>query len=410
MVAIYEKLKEQPKHVPDSRVVDFDLYDMPLVQDGWYESLLTLKRDGRPDIVWTPYNEGHWIVTSARAIKEVLADHRRFSNRVFIVPKSIGEKLYFAPLSIDPPDHHRFRMPLNEALWAPKVVARLEPQIRETVRNLVVAIEGQGQCDFVSDVAEALPMLVFMRLVNLPMEDANTLRSFAGKVSRPSGKVGEAEEGLRDLTEYLARVVDERMGKGGDDLLATILNRNVDGRQLSKSEAIAVCTNALFGGLDTLLTFLGFAMAFLAQNPSHRAELVRDSSLLPRAMEELFRRFSVGNAAREVVEDCELDGVQLKKGEMVLIPLPLAGLDETENQDPLKVDFHRKSPSHAAFGQGIHFCPGANLARLEVRILLEEWFKKIPDFSVPAGCKLSYSGGVVGKIDGLPLVWSRSLN
>jgi cytochrome P450 len=123
------------------------------------------------------------------------------------------------------------------------------------------------------------------------------------------------------------------------------------------------------------------------------------------AANELLRRFSLVNMAREVREDIEWDGVLLKKGDMIVAPSPLFGLDERLNADPLKVDFQRKSPQHETFGMGDHICPGAHLGSLEIRIALEEWLKRIPDFSVKPDPDICFQGGIIGSLAAVPLVW-----
>jgi cytochrome P450 len=404
-MANYAKVATPPPHVSEDQIVDFDLYDMPGARHDLFESILTLQTPDKPDIVWTPYNEGHWITTRGSVLKKIMADHQHFSNRVFIVPKSVGALQYFAPLSIDPPAHARFRKPLNNLLASPTAIASRESAIRAVVRRLVGEIAAKGKCDFTRDFAEVVPTMVFTSLVDVPLEDAIALREKAMQVTRPTGVEGGAQEGLEWLTNYLTDLVDSRLGKPGEDLISSILNYHSGDDALTRAEAVAVCTNVFFGGLDTLLTFLGFVMLFLARSPEHRRQLIADRALIPAAIDELFRRFSVGMAAREVLEDVEMGGASMKQGEMVLLPLPLAGLDDRDNEDPMTVDFHRKDASQAAFGKGVHFCPGANLARLEARLVLEEWLERIPEFEIEPGAEITYSSGVVGKLDTLPLIW-----
>jgi len=161
----------------------------------------------------------------------------------------------------------------------------------------------------------------------------------------------------------------------------------------------------LVGGLDTVLNFMGFVMVFLAQNPDVRHQLAADPSLIPDAVMELLRRYPIVADAREVRTDQDFEGVHLKKGDMILAPTVLHGLDDAEYDKPLEVRIGRKTPHHTSFGKGVHICPGQYLARLEMRVLFEEWLKRIPDFALEPGTTVQYSGGIDLTVKPYILVW-----
>ena len=394
---------ERPAHVPAERVVDFDLYRPPGVDNGFHEAWQALHAPGIPDLIWTPHNGGHWMATRGKMIAEVFSDYARFSCRVMLVPKAVGEQHQMLPVVLDPPEHRPYRLLLNSSL-APKIIAGLEGKIRQLAGTLIDHVRADGHCNFTAAYAEILPVQIFMSMVDLPQADVATIKSWTDHIVHPDGSMSYAEA-KQHIYDYLDPYIDARLGGDGQDMLSRIINGTVNGRALTKPEMLSLCMQMLLGGLDTVVNFLGFVLLFLARNPDHRRQLLADPSLIPSAVEELIRRFPVVSLAREVRHDMEYDGVQLKQGEMIAVPTPLAGTDPRVNPAPLTVDFHRSSADHVTFGNGPHLCPGANLARTEVRITIEEWLARIPEFTVAPDAEIHFRGGLVGVIDALPLVW-----
>jgi cytochrome P450 len=393
-----------PDHVPPDRVVDFDMYHPPGVEKGFHAAWKKLQDEAVGDIVWTPRNGGHWILTRGRAIHDVFADYQRFSNKCILVPKEVGEKHTLLPTTIDPPEHRPYRMLLNSGL-TPAAVRRIEGSIRQLAGSLIEQVRAEGRCNFTTAYAEKLPIHIFLMLVDLPVEDAPKLKYWADQMTRPDGSM-PFEDATRAFYDYLDPVVDRLRERPGDDMLSHLVNGEVDGRKVTKDEALALSAQVLIAGLDTVVNFLSFAMLFLARNPDHRQELVDNPELMPKAVEELFRRFPLVTIGRLVKEDTRFDGVSLRAGDMVIVPTELHGLDERENRCPMDVDFHREDISHSTFGYGPHRCPGMHLARAELAVTLEEWLSRIPDFQVAPDADITYRGGLVGCIDALPLVWS----
>lgn len=395
----------RPDNVPADRVVDFDLYNPPGVEAGFHEAWQRLHAPGVPNLVWTPHNGGHWMATRGEMLAEVFSDYERFSCRVMLVPKSVGEQHQMLPVVLDPPENRPFRLLLNKSL-SPKTVTGMEGRIRTLATNLIDGFIGSGRCDFITDYAEALPVGIFMSLVDLPQADVGLIKQWTNQIVHPDGTM-TYEEAKRHIYEYLGPVINARLGGDGTDMLSVIINGTIRGRALTREEMLSLSMQMLLGGLDTVVNFLGFAMLFLARNPEHREQLIRDPSLIGAAVDELLRRFPVVSLAREVRNDIVYDGVQLKGGDMIAIPSPLSGTDERLNPRPLEVDFHRTSSEHVTFGKGAHFCPGAHLARTEIRITLEEWLTRIPAFSVAPEAVISFRGGLVGVVNALPLVWDN---
>lgn len=407
-------LAPRPSHVPLENVVDFNFYAPPGVKADFHRAWKALQAEGMPPIVWTPHNGGHWIVTRAALINEVMGDYERFSNHNIMIPKEIAKDYKLLPVTLDPPAHRPYRNLLNSGL-SPKVVNRNEAQIRQIAVALIEDVRERGYCSFTKDYAERLPILIFLSMVDLPIEDAPRLKEWADQITRPTpGRDWGADGngfawGVRMFYEYLAPHIDARIGSDRTDMLSHIINGTIDGRPLEREEILQLCTQIVVAGLDTVVNFLSFAIYYLAVDDETRRSLVEDPTLIPAATEELLRRFPLVTIGREVARDIDYAGVQLKAGDMVAVPTPLSGLDDQANPDPMRVDFRRASAQHTTFGNGPHRCPGAHLGRLEIQVTLEEWLRRIPEFRVSGEAGVRFTGGVVGTVDELLLEWTTSV-
>lgn len=394
-----------PPHVATDRVVDIDIYALPGQVDGFHAAWRTLQ-DGAPPIVWTPRNEGHWIALSGEVLAEVQSDHERFSNRIIVIPKSVGAQHGLIPTTIDPPEHRPYRKLLNDGMSLAKV-RRMHDSIRQTAAELVDGFVDAGRCDFTHDYARVFPLRIFMALVDLPMADVERIRHWAECMTRPNPPM-PFDAAKRAFYDYLAPVVAERTLAPGDDLISYVATTEMEGRRLTTEEALALSTQILIAGVDTVVNVLGFLFLHLATHDDVRRELAAmNGSALLAASNELFRRFGLVTIARLVREDMEFHGVHLKAGEMVCIPTQVHGLDSRINACPMDVDFSRRNARHSTFGSGPHLCPGQELARAEVAITLEQWLRRIPDFRVAADADTRCSGGIVPQINRLVLEWDR---
>lgn len=396
----------RPANVPEERVVEFDMFNPPGLQDGLHLAWKRLQDAGLPDLVWSPYNGGHWIATRGQLIKQMFLDHEHFSSECPFLPKEAGEQYSFIPTSMDPPQQRPYRRVLNEGI-GPKVVARVKDAIEQLSCTLIDRLRRQGRCDFTREYAEIFPIHIFLMMVDLPIKDAAHLKYIGDQMTRPDGSMSMAQA-IAQFFEYLSPFIDERMRAPGDDAISVIVHSQVEGRALTKDEALNVCGLVLLAGLDTVVNFLSFSLHYLATHPTERQQLVDDPALIPAATEELLRRFGLVSDARLIKKSIQIDGVQLEPGDMVCLPTLLFGLDDREHGCPMHVDFGREDKSHITFGHGVHHCAGAHLARLEVQTTLREWLRQIPHFEIAPDAEIGYQSGIVGAMTSLPLVWSTA--
>ena len=324
----------------------------------------------------------------------------------------IGQEQKLIPLQVDPPDHAKYRRLLDPE-FAPKRMAALEPSVRLLVNELIDKFEDRGSCDFHEEFATPLPSGVFLALMGLPMSDLPMFLRWRDDTIRPdvapedfAGAAAARAKVGHEITEYFDATIAERRRDPQDTLLTRIAHGEVDGRPLTREETLGICHLLMLGGLDTVTATLDCALAYLANHPERRQAVVDDPSLSAAAVEELLRQQTpVMMVVRVIKEDCELAGVPVKAGDHASILLGSANSDSSEFSDPEGVDFTRETNRHLAFGAGPHRCLGSNLARAELRVALEEWHRRIPDYRIAEGTELSYSLGIRQTAE-LPLVWS----
>lgn len=392
-----------PDNVPPHLVVDFDYFTIDeLGKDDIQLAWATL-HDG-PDIVWTPHNGGHWIATRAEDIDVMQIDHEHFSHKHTTLPKNDLDQMAI-PLGMDPPQHTPYRRAMMPT-FQPRNIKKLEEIARTTARQLVAEIAPRGTCEFIGEFAKVMPINVFLGMVDLPLEHREFLLPWAEVMVRSSDNAARFEVHGK-MVNYITPYIDARMTNPGDDVISMVINSDLGGRKPTREEVFGMATLLLFGGLDTVASQLGFITHYLARNPAQRRELIENPHMRARATEEFLRRFSLPNTARVLTKDYVYKGIQFREGDMIQMPKCLYGLDDRKNTDPHTVDFHRKPSEvkHAAFGAGVHVCPGAVLARREIMIFLDEWLPMIPDFELDASRPAIIKSGPVNGVIELHLNW-----
>ena len=384
-----------PDHVPAALVHDYDVYAPGPPGSDFFVEIYKLKR-AAPPVFWTRHNGGHWCVADTRLAAQVLKDSANFSSRMLVVPRGNNPPEGFVPIFLDPPEHTKYRTHLSVAL-SRKGVAELAPGVRALAVELIDELAPKGGCDFMADFAFQLPIIVFLRLVDLPLEHRPALLDQVARIIRPGSDKAAI---IAELAAYLAPIVKQRREAPGEDLISWLSLREIDGERMTEAKLQNMCTLLLIGGLDSVANTLGFFARFLAENPAHRRQIIENPAIVSAAVEELLRRFPTvaAGAGRLCVNDTQLGPALIKADDQILSPTAMMNFDDEEYPEPLKVDFARRVSSVGSFGQGAHRCVGANLARSELSIFLEEWLKRIPDFELAeepvefqAGVNISYN-------------------
>jgi cytochrome P450 len=317
------------------------------------------------------------------------------------------------PLEFDPPQHTAYRRLLSPE-FVPREITKLEPDVRRIVRGLIDDVAGRGSCDFHEEIATPLPSQIFLALMGLPTEDLPRFLRWRDDSIRPPVDPGDFEGAQRiraqtahEISEYFRITIARCREEPTDTLLSRIVHSTIDGRDLTEEELLGISHLLLLGGLDTVTATLDCMVSFLAGHPEHRHQLVDDPSLIPAAVEELLRWLTpVMVIPRAVKQDVRIGGVDLKAGDAVMLAIGAANDDESEFSEPI-VDFARQPNRHVAFGGANHSCLGAHLARLELRVALEELHRRIPDYRIPDGVEIHFSPGI-RQADRLPLEFTPS--
>jgi cytochrome P450 len=279
------------------------------------------------------------------------------------------------------------------------------------VNEVVDRFIDRGECDFHAEFSMPLPCMVFLSLTGLPLEELPRFLTWKDNIIRPATMDMEEAASIRKQTgaaiyEFFERAIDQRSGGQMDDIISRFMRTEVDGRTMSRDEMLDLCYLFILGGLDTVTATLDCSIAYLARHPDHRRALVEDPSLVPNAVEELLRtQTPVMQVLRVVVHPHEMHGVKMAPGDHVLVMLGSADTDPTEfGGDADLFNLHRESNRHLAFGGGPHRCLGSHLARLELRVALEELHRRIPDYRLANDDGLEYSPGI-REIKSLPLIF-----
>ena len=395
----------RPDHVPEDRVLDFDVYQQPPAGKSPQEMWFDMQASAAHPVMWTPHNGGHWIAMEPDLSEVILSEWETFSTKVVMVPREPMGETYakYLPLPLDPPSHGDFRKILNENLGA-KPIARMKPDVRELTVELIESFRHKGKCNFTTEFAEQLPVRIFMRVVDLPEGDLPRLKYLADQFTRPDGSITHPEV-ERQFSDYIGPIIRSRRGQEGNDLLTEMINGNVFGRPITDEEAENMCIQVLIAGLDTVVNLLGFIFSYLATDHDLRRQLANDPTLHDDAIVEFLRRFPLVSNAREVRREVEFGGVTLKPRDMIMGSTILVAMSEKSNPEALKYQLNRPMRHFYLFGKGIHVCPGAPLARLELKIILEEWLARIPEFRLAEGETLAYLSGIVSAVCPFELEW-----
>jgi cytochrome P450 family 142 subfamily A polypeptide 1 len=317
-------------------------------------------------------------------------------------------------INLDDPLHKRRRNLVNRG-FTPRRVADREPKIRRICNDLIDAVAEKGRCDFVHDIAAPLPMIVIGDLLGVEPEDHDMLLRWSDDLilgtssSATPEAAAAAGKAAGEYFEYARRVIADRRAKPPqEDLMSVLVHAEIDGEKLDDEELLQESLLILVGGDETTRHVITGGMHQLIQHPDERRKLVQDPDKIPVAVEEMLRWVTpIQNMNRTLTRDVEVRGQKLREGVKVLLLYPSGNRDESVFDDPFRFDVERAPNDHVAFGgYGAHFCMGAPLARLELRVMFQELMRRLPDLSLESDDPLPIrpSNFIIG-IEQMPVVF-----
>jgi cytochrome P450 len=353
------------------------------------------------------------IVTRS-SVEAALRDHRTFSSASGW--SVMAAKRPLIPLQIDPPLHKEYRK-LIDPLFAPRRMSQLVGPVTDLVNRRIDTFIDKGECIFDEEVGVPIPSEVFLTIVGFPLDDLDHLIELKDGLLRPGHREGvdpndlQATLAIQEATaektyEYFLPAIQEARKAPGDDLIGGFVQAEVDGRSLSDEDILDICFLMLTAGLDTVTDSLSLFFAHLAQRPESRRAIAADLDIIPNAVEELLRYENPvpGVTPRIVTADTEIEGCAIPQGRIASINLAAANTDPDFMADADVVRFDREINPHLAFGGGVHRCLGSHLARQELRIVLREWHRRIPEYELAPGTELRWPPGL-RHVENVHLAW-----
>ncbi len=399
----------RPAHVPESAVFDFDMFLDPALLRDPHERVRQLLREA-PPVFWTPHNRGHWITLRFEDIHRAMRDPESFSSAMIPpeqlqammarMPAGMPRVPQVTPILMDPPDHTKYRAPLQRA-FSPNTVMALKDEIEALSNQLVDAVVADGSCDLIAAVAEQFPVRVFLNMMGLPVERLAEFRLLVREFLKPADPTDPMDQPRRMLMianamkgDILARRDDPR-----DDLISALWKIEVDGQPTTFDLMEDYACLLFIAGLDTVINGIGFGIRHLAANPDLQAELRANPKLIPEAAEEILRRYSFVVPQRRIARDTELGGQALKAGDTIGLYLPAACLDPETFPAPEQFDLKRENKAHISFGAGPHRCIGSHLARIELHSLYSVILEKLPTFRLDLDKPAKFHAGYILAMD-----------
>jgi cytochrome P450 len=363
-------------------------------------------------VYFNTFAQGYWIFTRYDAVRDIYKTPDIFSSES-ITPWQPEPIYRFIPTQIDPPDHIKYRRVLNP-WFSPKSMEEASGEIRAICRRLVEQVGPSGGCDFVREFALRFPTEAFLSVLGVPTKDADLfvpwVEDFFGGFSGDPAGLEPMAKALDGIREYWVQALADRRGEAEPrpgDLASHLMHATVDDRALNDAEILDMLTVLVLAGLDTTRGELGYMFRHLAEHPEHRRMLIEQPELVPTAVEEVLRFYTIiFGDGRKVTRDIEFYGVKLQKGDMVYGLVSAANRDPDHYERAEEFVIDRKRNHHMGFANGPHRCLGMHLARREMQVAVEEWLRVIPDFHVATDERLmERGGGSMMTLMKLPLAW-----
>lgn len=393
-----------PDHVPEELIRSMGIPYAPEFLASPHDFMAKLHQE-QPPIYYDVSPMGNaWQVIKHSDALFMLRHPEYFGNEgATPFPRDPDDYFYFIPIEIDPPDHRKYRKILEET-FSPKGILTLEDKIRALANELIDDVVNKGECEFTTDFGRPLPVCVFLDLMGLPQEKRDTFVSWAMDLLHSNNRETMAKA-MNSISAYLKEAIEEKRQNPDGKVISQIVHAQFEDGPISEKEIFGFVAFLFIGGLDTVFATLNLIWLWLADHPEARQEIINNPDGIDAQTEELIRKYAVTFSGRVLNKDYEFNGIQMKKGDRITAILPACNYDPDVFPNPTEVDFSRPRKPILSFTLGVHSCMGAHLARLEVKIALQEWLKRIPDFELKPGTVTEYRpGGVVGPEE-VPLVW-----
>lgn len=392
-------------------IKDFNPYDAELHKDP-YPAYRALRQE-QP--VYHNARRGFWVISRHDDVMNVLLDSETFSSaRGITLPMDtdgvVLSEVEGPPtasmITMDPPRHDQLRSMVNRA-FTKRRIADLEPAIRDVARELVARFPASGECDVVREFAGPFPTTVISELLGADREHRVLFKRCADTIISSTDQLGFMDtQDAQSVIAILMDAIEDRRRKPKDDMISLLVDVSAEEGALSEEELISFIFVLLLAGTETTTNLISNSLVMMHRNPEFRRALVADPSLLPAAIEEFLRFDSpVQGIARFTTRAAEIRGVTIPKDEWVWVIPGSANRDETNFDRPDVLDIRRPPKQNLAFGFGVHFCIGANLARLEARVAFEELLPRIPDFEALEEAAERIHSGPIRGFTKLPLRW-----
>jgi cytochrome P450 len=370
---------------------DFDHRD-----PRWAEDPHAIWRELRQrcPVAHTNRYEGVYLPVRYADIRAVAYDPEHFSSRRITIRVRDEPLRPAPPVTSDPPVHRDDRKILL-APFSPQAVAKVEPRARAICRELLQRLHDHTTCDATEDYARGISTGVIGTMLGLPEQEGPRFRRWTRDVLEDDNPDSVVQAAMAEMDAFFNAEIARKRAAPGDDIIGHLLKAELNGRPLSAEHVARTIQVLLFAGIETTWSVIAASLLHLATHPDDRKRLVAEPSLIPTAVEEFLRAFAPASVAREIVKDTEIGGCPVKQGEMVILAFGAANRDPAVFPDADRVIIDRAENQHATFGLGIHRCIGANLARMEIQIALEEWLGAFPDFELQPGAIVSWTTGVV---------------
>lgn len=385
-------------------VEHFDHHDERLGADPLEVSAQMLQRC---PVARSDAHGGFWVVSGYADAHRIMQDPVTFTSAKSVRVPAGPKTRPLPPIEYDPPEHMKYRNIISKA-FSPKNIGALEPKIRQLCVNLIEQFQGKGSCELVADLAAPLPTTIFTEMMGLPNADAEKFHHWATMINHQAHEGDgalSAGEAMAQTMDYLRVILDERKANPRDDIATALVQGQVDGEPISEDDLIHMALLLFLGGLDTVTSAMSFMFATLAQRPDLRQQILDDPEIIPAAVEEFLRFEPVIMIGRAVTADVEVGGCPIRAEDRVLINPIAANRDPSQFENPDVIDFGRDANRHLTFGIGPHRCVGSHLARLELKIVLEEFHARIPNYAVAEGHTPHRHMNQVNGLDALQLVW-----